>query len=336
MNQPAIDRAFGARRILVTGGAGFVGSAVTRRLVDAGARVTVLDDLFTGKADSIPTGAQLVNGSVTDRKLVEELVAANSLVLHLAARNIIASTANPLDDYATNIGGTLNVLLAAKASKVDRVVYSSSASVYGNPRSVPINEDDGLWTLSPYAVSKLGGENYCTAFYESYGVRVATVRYSNVYGPGQRPDNPYCGVVSKFLAAAHAGRPISVHGDGEQTRDYTYVDDAVDATLLAAVHPRAEGEIFNVGTGIEVSVNRLATAVGVALDVPVEVQHIDRRDIDNIRRRVVNIEKIRRMLHWTPQWTLDRGLAETAAWYRASSFATAEGSGSREPVHRPT
>jgi UDP-glucose 4-epimerase len=223
-NDP-LERSFGARRILVTGGAGFVGSSVTRRLVDAGARVTVLDDLFTGQAEAVPTGATLVRGSVTDLDLVKELVADNSLVLHMAARNIIASTANPLDDYASNIGGTLNILLAARESKVDRVVYSSSASVYGNPRSIPINEDEPVWTLSPYAVSKLGGENYCTAFSENYGVRVATVRYSNVFGPGQRPDNPYCGVVSKFLAQAHAGEPISVHGDGEQTRDYTYIED---------------------------------------------------------------------------------------------------------------
>ena len=321
MTDAVLARSFGARRILVTGGAGFVGSAVTKRLVDAGARVTVLDDLFTGKADEVPTGATLVRGSVTDAELVKELVADNSLILHMAARNIIASTANPLDDYATNIGGTLNVLLAARASKVDRVVYSSSASVYGNPRSIPINEDDAVWTLSPYAVSKLGGENYCTAFSENYGIPVATVRYSNVYGRGQRPDNPYSGVVSKFMVQAHSGTPISVHGDGEQTRDYTYIDDAVDATLAAAVHPRAEGEIFNVGTGIETSVNRLAVAVGEALGVPIEINRIDRRDIDNIRRRVVNIEKIRRMLRWTPQWTLDRGLAETAVWFKASGFS---------------
>jgi len=323
MTNGPIERSFGARRILVTGGAGFVGSAVTRRLVDAGARVTVLDDLFTGKADAIPTGASFIQGSVTDVPLVNELVADHSLILHLAARNIIASTANPLDDYATNIGGTLNILMAARASKVDRVVYSSSASVYGNPRAIPISEDDPLWTLSPYAVSKLGGENYCTAFSESYGLRVATVRYSNVYGPGQRPDNPYAGVVSKFLVEAHAGRPITIHGDGEQTRDYTYIDDAVEATLAAAVHPRAEGEVFNVGTGIETSVNRLAASIGEALGVEIDLHHVDRRDIDNIRRRVVNIEKIRRMLRWTPQWTLDRGLVETANWYKASSFADA-------------
>jgi UDP-glucose 4-epimerase len=315
------ERSFGGRRILVTGGAGFVGGVLVRRLVDAGARVTVLDDLFTGKAETIPTGAEFVEGSVTDQKLVDELVAANSLIFHMAARNIIASTANPRDDFATNIGGTLNILLAARASKVDRVVYTSSTSVYGNPRSIPINEDDGIVPLSPYAVSKLGGEHYCFAFYESYGLPMACVRYSNVYGPGQRPDNPYCGVVSKFLADAHAGRPLSVHGDGEQTRDYTFVDDAVEATLLAAIHPRAEGEMFNVGTGIEVSVNGLALAIGRALDVSVELRHIDRRDIDNIRRRVVNIEKARRMLRWTPQVTLENGLRRTAEWFVTSGFA---------------
>jgi UDP-glucose 4-epimerase len=319
-----LERSFGGRRILVTGGAGFVGGALTRRLVEAGARVTVLDDLFTGQADEIPTGAEFVEGSVTDGPLVDELVAASTLVFHLAARNIIASTANPRDDFATNIGGTLNVLLAARQGKVERVVYSSSASVYGNPRSIPINEDDRVATLSPYAVSKLGGENYCQAFYESYGLPTACVRYSNVYGPGQRPDNPYCGVVSKFLVDAHAGRPLSIHGDGEQTRDYTYIDDAVEATLLAAIRPRAEGEVFNVGTGIEVSVNALARGVGRALDKEIELNYVDRRDIDNIRRRVVNIEKARRMLRWAPQVTLNVGLDRTVEWFLKSSFARPE------------
>ena len=325
------ERSFGGRRILVTGGAGFVGGAVTRRLVDAGARVTVLDDLFTGRADAIPTGAEFVHGSVTDQALVDELVAANSLVFHMAARNIIASTANPRDDFATNIGGTLNVLLAARTSRVDRVVYTSSASIYGNPRSIPINEDDQIVPLSPYAVSKLAGENYSQAFYESYGLPTACVRYSNVYGPGQRPDNPYCGVVAKFLVEIHAGRPVSVHGDGEQTRDYTYIDDAVEATLLAAIHPRAEGDVFNVGTGIETSVNRLALGIGEALGVAVDVHHIDRRDIDNIRRRVVNIEKARRMLRWAPQVTLASGLTQTAEWFVKSHLPRSV-TGERDPM----
>jgi UDP-glucose 4-epimerase len=312
MIQP--ERAFAGRRVLVTGGAGFVGGRLVRNLVEQGARVTVLDDLFTGQAEIIPTSAQFVRGSVTDEALVRELVADSSIVFHLAARNIIASTKNPRDDFETNIGGTLNVLLAARESRPDRVVYAGSTSVYGNPRSIPINEDDPVTMLSPYAVSKMGGEHYCSAFYENFGVRIAIVRYSNVYGIGQRPDNPYCGVVSKFFASALAGEPLQIHGDGMQTRDFTYIDDAVDATLMAGIHPRAEGEVFNVGTGIETNVNALAEAIGQALDQPIEINHIDRRDIDNIRRRVVNIEKIRRMLHWTPQITLDQGLSETARW----------------------
>ncbi|HEV7811093.1 MAG TPA: NAD-dependent epimerase/dehydratase family protein, partial [Candidatus Limnocylindrales bacterium] len=257
---------------------------------------------------------------VVDESLVRDLVGNASVVFHMAARNIIASTKDPREDFATNIGGTLNVLLAARDLKVDRVVYTGSTSIYGNPRTIPINEDDAPVALSPYAVSKLGGELYCNAFYENYGVPVSVVRYSNVFGIGQRPDNPYCGVIGKFFAAAFEGRPLMVHGDGEQTRDYTYIDDAVDATLLAAIRPRAEGEIFNVGTGIETSVNELALKIGRAIGVDVELIHIDRRDIDNIRRRVVNIEKARRMLRWAPQVTLQSGLEQTAAWMRSASF----------------
>jgi UDP-glucose 4-epimerase len=315
------ESAFEGRNVLVTGGAGFVGGGVVRRLVGAGARVTVLDDLFTGRPETVPGGVRLVEGSVTDEALVDRLVADADLVFHMAARNIIASTKNPRDDFATNIGGTLNVLMAARASGTQRVVYTGSTSVYGNPRTIPINEDDTIVPLSPYAVSKLGGEHYCLAFAESYGTPVAIVRYSNVYGEGQRPDNPYCGVVSKFFASVYEGQPLQVHGDGEQTRDFTYVDDAVDATLLAGIAPRAEGEVFNVGTGIETSVNELARRIGAAVGRDVEIEHIDRRDIDNIRRRVVNIEKARRMLRWAPQVGLDRGLALTARWLERSGMA---------------
>jgi UDP-glucose 4-epimerase len=321
-----LGRAFAGRRVLVTGGAGFVGGALVRRLAEAGARVTVLDDLFTGRAETVPTSVELVQGSVVDEGLVRKLVGDASVVFHLAARNIIASTKDPREDFTTNIGGTLNVLLAARERKVDRIVYTSSTSIYGNPRSIPINEDDPPVVLSPYAVSKLGGEQYCLAFYESYGLPVSVVRYSNVFGIGQRPDNPYCGVVAKFFAAVINGCPMQVHGDGEQTRDYTYIDDAVDATLLAAIQPRAEGEVFNVGTGIETSVNDLAARIGEAVGVPVDIVHIDRRDIDNIRRRVVNIEKARRMLRWSPQVTLTEGLNRTAAWMQVSSF---------DPANRP-
>ncbi len=309
--------ALAGRRVLVTGGAGFVGSNLVRRLLREGARVTVLDDLFTGRRENLPdSGFEFVCASVCDPVVVERLVAASELVVHAAARNIVVSTRNPREDYETNIGGTLNVLLAARGAGLRRLVYTSSTSVYGNPRYLPINEDDRLELLTPYAVSKLAGESYCMAFHESYGVPATAVRYSNIYGPGQDPANPYCGVVAKFVESLFAGEPPLIHGDGDQTRDFTYIDDAVEATLLAAASDRAVGEVFNVGTGVETRVNELAAALIRILGVAVTPRHKDRRDVDNIRRRVVNIEKSRRTLRWVPEVTLEEGLRRTVEWQR--------------------
>jgi UDP-glucose 4-epimerase len=316
------------RRVLVTGGAGFVGSNIVRRLLALGARVTVLDDLFTGRRENLPAeGFGFVEGSVCDAPMVEHLVAQNEIVIHAAARNIVVSTKDPRQDFETNIGGTLNVLLAARAAGTERVVYTSSTSVYGNPRYMPVNEDDHLSLLTPYAVSKLSGEHYCMAFYESYGLRTTAVRYSNIFGPGQDPANPYCGVVAKFCEALFAGRAPAIHGDGNQTRDFTYIDDAVEATLLAVVSDRALGEVFNVGSGVETSVNQLAATLIRLTGVTVEPTHADRRDVDNIRRRVVNIEKARRALRWVPEVTLDEGLRRTIAWQRARTAERAAARG---------
>ena len=310
------------QRIIVTGGAGFIGSNVVRRLLTEGARVVVLDDFYTGDKNNLPTGEpnlEVVRGSVTDFELVRGVVEGASLVFHLAARNIIVSTRNPREDYEVNIGGTLNMLLAARETSVPRVVYSSSTSVYGNPRYLPINEDDATNMLSPYAVSKFAGENYCKAFYESYGMSSAVVRYSNVYGVAQRPDNPYCGVVSKFFESAMNGEPPRIHGDGEQTRDFTYIDDVVEATLLAGISPKADGQVYNVGTGREVTINQLARAIIEITGARVEPTYVDRRDIDNIRRRVVNIEKIRRELRWLPNFTVEQGLRRTYQWLKETA-----------------
>jgi nucleoside-diphosphate-sugar epimerase len=310
------------QRIVVTGGAGFVGSNVVRRLLAETANVVVLDDFYTGDDDNLPAGEsnlEVIRGSVTDYDLVREVTKGASLVFHLAARNIIVSTRNPREDYEVNIGGTLNVLMAARELNIPRVVYSSSTSVYGNPRYLPINEDDLTNMLSPYAVSKYAGENYCKAFYESYGLSSAVVRYSNVYGTAQRPDNPYCGVVSKFFESAMKGEPLKIHGDGEQTRDFTYIDDTVEATILAGISPKADGQVYNVGTGREVTVNQLARLIIEITGAPVEPAYVDRRDIDNIRRRVVNIEKIRRELRWVPTFTIEHGLRRTYQWLLETS-----------------
>ena len=312
------------RLVLVTGGAGFVGSGLVKRLMAIGARVTVLDDLFTGRRENLPAeGFEFVEGSVCDPPMVEHMVAGAEIVFHCAARNIVVSTRDPRQDYETNIGGTLNVLLAARATGPKRVVYTSSASVYGNPRSLPLNEDDPLSLLTPYSVSKLAGENYCMAFYESYGLPTTAVRYSNIFGPGQDPANPYCGVVAKFAEALFAGRAPVIHGDGNQTRDFTYIDDAVEATILAATSDRATGEVYNVGTGVETRVNELAALLIRLIGVNVEPEHSDRRDVDNIRRRVVNIEKTRRALRWVPEVTLETGLKRTVEWQRGRAAASA-------------
>ncbi|MFY9556809.1 MAG: NAD-dependent epimerase/dehydratase family protein [Blastocatellia bacterium] len=310
------------QRLVVTGGAGFVGSNVVRKLLAENARVVVFDDFYTGDENNLPVGEpglEIVRGSVTDFALVRDVLAGAGLVFHLAARNIIVSTRNPREDYEVNIGGTLNVLLAARELNLPRVVYSSSTSVYGNPRYLPINEDDATNMLSPYAVSKFAGENYCKAFYESYGLSSAVVRYSNVYGTAQRPDNPYCGVVSKFFESAMKGESPRIHGDGEQTRDFTYIDDVVEATLLAGISPKADGQVYNVGTGREVTVNQLARLIIEITGANVEPAYIDRRDIDNIRRRVVNIEKIRRELRWIPTFTIEQGLRQTYQWLKGAS-----------------
>lgn len=312
-------------RVVVTGGAGFVGSNVVRKLLDLGASVVVLDDFYTGTEANLPSrnpDLQVIRGSVTDYELLRKVVSGAAVVLHLAARNIIVSTRNPREDYEVNIGGTLNALLAVREAGVKRIVYSSSTSVYGNPRYLPINEDDATNMLSPYAVSKFAGENYCKAFYESYGLSTAVVRYSNVYGVAQRPDNPYCGVIAKFFQAAMSGEPLRIHGDGEQTRDFTYIDDAVEATLLAAVSEKAEGQVYNVGTGRETTVNQLARTIIQVTGAKVEPEHIDRRDIDNIRRRVVNIEKIRRELRWIPSVTIEAGLKRTYEWLAETAKVT--------------
>ena len=321
MSQMSPERSFGARRILVTGGAGFVGSAVTRRLVDAGARVTVLDDLFTA-AEEIPTGAEFVRGLGHRRALVKELVAEHGLIFHLAARNIIASTANPRDDYATNIGGTLNVLLAARANP-----RSTGSSTRRQPRSTAIRAASRSTRTTargrsrPYAVSKLGGENYCTAFAESYGLRVSTVRYSNVYGPRSAPRQP---LLRRRLEVPRRGacRPA----------DHRPWRRRADARLHVRRrrrrrHAAGRGPPARRGRGLQRRHRHRDVGQppgGIDRRPPgdaIDIQHVDRRDIDNIRRRVVNIEKIRRMLRWTPQFTLERGLVETARWYVASLFA---------------
>jgi len=314
------------KRVLVTGGLGFIGCNLVRRLIKEKAHVIILDDMYTGRLANLAKYESGIDysfyqASVGNRDIVRGPVNDTNIIFHLAARNIIASTKDPLEDYRANIGGTLNILMAMKEFPRKKMVYTSSVSVYGNPKYLPINEDDSINLLTPYAVSKYGGESYCMAFHESYGISVTVLRLSNVYGPYQNPSNPYCGVVAKFMDKARKGEKIEIHGDGLSTRDFTYVDDVVDALLLAGLSPKTEGEVFNVATGIETSVYDLAQDIvflcpemyDEMLD-DIAIKYVDRRDIDNVRRRVLNTEKIRRKLGWTPKTTLAKGLELTKNW----------------------
>jgi UDP-glucose 4-epimerase len=309
---PALERAnFEKERILVTGGGGFIGSAVVRALLQEGAAVTVLDDWSTGLRRRLPENPRLkvITGSILQPDDVAGAMAGCTAVIHEAGTPIDVALKDPVLDCDVNVRGTVNVLGAARKSQsVRRVVYASTDAVYGNPRYLPINEDDLLNPLSPFAVSKLAGENYCKAYYETFGLSTTVVRYANVYGAPAGDASPVTGVVDRFLKDALNGRPVRVHGDGEQTRDFVYLDDAVDATLQTCWTSKAEGQIYNIGTGIETTINALVEKVLSVAGSSSPLETVDRLDIDNIRRRVLNIEKIRREIRWTPRITLEQGL----------------------------
>jgi len=196
-----------------------------------------------------------------------------------------------------------------------RFVYTSSFSVYGSSTKLLASESDPTYLLSNYAASKLLGENYTLIYNKNYEIATSSVRYSNVYGYGQSPRNPYCGVLGKFVHNALTNEALSVFGDGEQTRDYTFITDAIDATILAAVHPKALGDVFNVGTGVETSVNELAEIIANHVG-NVEVLNVPERDIDNIRRRSIDIEKIHQRLGWSPKVNIKKGIEKTLEWYK--------------------
>ncbi len=329
-------------RVLVTGGLGFIGAHVCTYLVrNLGCQVTALDDLSNSSPNSVAHLPQLevIIGDVRDAALVEPLLRSHPWVLHLACRTILTCADDPDADLSVNGLSTLHLLEFLRRERpagFRRFVYASSTSIYGNCRHIPADELDPPNILNHYAATKLLGEHYTTLYYMAYGVPTACVRYSNVYGPGQTTNNPYCGVIGKFFDAADAGRPLMVHGDGEQTRDYTYVEDAVEGTLRATASPQAVGDVFNIGTGVETSVNTLAHEIRALTGNRARVEYVDRRDIDNIRRRALSPEKIRVRLGWQPQIRLREGLRRTAEARPAAQAVTSGASGYHGSVEAPT
>ena len=307
-------------RALVTGGAGFIGSNLVDALVEAGADVVVLDDLSTGFAENLHRAATIVEGAVSDPDAVARAVAGCDVVFHEAAhRAVLRSVEQPLDTDRANVGGTLTVLVAAREAGVRRVVCASSSSVYGGAEQLPTPETAPLAPRSPYAVTKLAGEHYCRVFWELFGLETVSLRYFNVYGPRQRPDSRYAAVIPLFVDALLRGVPPEVHGDGLQTRDFTFITDAVAANLRAAQAPARQcaGRAYNVAGGASYSLLDLLAILERLIGVEVAPSHVAPRAGD-VRHTRADIAAAAADLGHRPAVSFEEGLARTVEWRRGA------------------
>jgi UDP-glucose 4-epimerase len=300
-------------RVLVTGGGGFIGSNLVRALIERGDEVRVLDNFSTGnRANLEGVDVEVIEGELRSYERVHNAVRGTEVVFHLGALGSVPrSVQDPLTSSAVNVEGTLNVLLAARDEGVRRVVYSSSSSVYGPRRELPVTEDMPPDPISPYGVAKLAAERYCVSFsrvYESF--ESVVVRYFNVFGPRQSPFSQYAAVIPLFVTAIDTGEPIVIYGDGEQRRDFTYVANVVDGTIKAAEAAGANGRIFNVAASAPVTVNTVATAIGDVLGKPVEKTFAPPR-VGDIRDSWADVTAAREVLGWEPAVGLEDGLRET-------------------------
>ncbi len=306
-------------RYLVTGGAGFIGSNTVDELVRRGHSVVVLDDLSSGKEDNLAETRNkitLIKGSITDIETVRKAMYEAEYVLHIAARTSVPrSVKDPIETNKVNIEGTLNVLVAAKELKVKRVVFAASSSAYGETPTLPKVESMQPQPISPYGVTKYVGELYAQTFGRCYGLENVALRYFNIFGPRQDPDSPYSGVLAKFCAAFLEDTQPVVFGDGEQTRDFTYVDNAVQANLLACEAPNVSGKVFNVGVGGRASLNDVLRELGKITGKTLEAKHDPPRDGD-IRDSQADISQAREFLGYDPQVGFEEGLSRTFAWYQ--------------------
>lgn len=301
---------------LVTGGAGFIGSNLARRLLAMGWQVRVLDNLLTGFEENVPQEAELVVGDVRDPEAVEKACEGIDIVFHQAAvRNVARSVDNPALTNECNVTGTLNLLMAAEAAGVSRLVYASSSSAYGDTGEAINNEDMKPNPLSPYAVSKLTGEHYCRVWSHLKGLSTISLRYFNVFGPGQHPESLYSAVFPAFISALSEDRRPEVHWDGEQSRDFTFVDDVVDANVRAAsAADPADGAVINVGSGRPKTVKDVLAAVSAALGRWNEPLHSPKRPGD-VRHTHADISRARELLGWEPRADWDEAVQATVDWF---------------------
>jgi len=310
---------------LVTGGAGFIGSHLAQELLRRGERVRVVDSFITGNRKNLAQlpSVEFLEGDLGDLAVAKAAVHGIEFVLHQAAiPSVPRSVEDPLTSNRANIDATLNVLVAARDAGVKRVVYAGSSSAYGNTPTLPKREDMPTNPLSPYALQKLVGEQYMQMFTSLYGLETVTIRYFNVFGPRQDPSSPYSGVISVFARALLENTPPTIYGDGEQTRDFTYIANVVDGVLRAVKAPGASGAVVNVATGTRISLNRLFDVMRDLAGSQLKVNYGPPRNGD-VKDSLADITKARTLLGYQPTVSFEDGLRQTVEWYRAEAAATA-------------
>ena len=306
---------------LVTGGAGFIGSHLCEELNRRGERVRVVDSLITGKRANLAhvPNVEFIEADLADFAVASRAVHGIDYVLHQAAiPSVPRSVEDPITSNRANIDASLNLLVASRDAGVKRVVYAGSSSAYGNSPTMPKVETMPTAPLSPYALQKLVAEQYCQMFTRLYGLETVTIRYFNVFGPRQDPSSPYSGVISLFIRALSEGRRPTIYGDGEQTRDFTYVANVVDGVLRACQAKEASGEVINVATNGRVSLNQLFASLRDMIGATVEPIYEKPRAGD-VRDSQADISKAASLLGYRPLVTFDQGLRNTLEWYRAST-----------------
>ena len=310
---------------LVTGGAGFIGSHLAEEIARRGERVRVVDSLVTGRRRNLAhvPRVDFIEGDLADLDVARRSVDGVDFVLHQAAiPSVPRSVQDPVASHRANVDASLNLLLAARDARVRRFGYAGSSSVYGDAPALPKVESMPAAPLSPYALQKLVAEEYCRMFTRLYGLETVTIRYFNVFGPRQDPSSPYSGVISLFISALCEGRPPTIYGDGEHTRDFTYVANVVDGVLRACDAPGTSGEAINVATGSRISLNQLFRTVRDLVGARVEPVYAAARQGD-VRDSQADIQKARRLLGYEPIVDFDEGLKKTVEWYRAAQTIVA-------------
>ncbi|MFO8082728.1 MAG: SDR family oxidoreductase [Desulfobacterales bacterium] len=309
--------------ILVTGGAGFIGSHLVDSLVNKGHQVTVFDNLSSGNLNNlaqVKDHIKFVEGDITNLDLLVEVLKGCELVYHMAAVvSVIQTVKNPIISSQINETGTLNVLEACRKNAVKRFVFSSSSAVYGDAPELPKHEKMIPKPMSPYAVQKITGENYAGVYHELYGLETVCLRYFNVFGPRQDPSSPYSGVISIFMNKAGSNIQPVIYGDGEQSRDFVFVADVVEANILAAETVMAAGRIINIGTGSQTTINHLWELVCRINKIRLSAKHDVPRKGD-IKDSVASIETAKKILNFWPRYSMEKALALTNCWYQKFNF----------------